>query len=167
MDRWVKTGLLGALLLAAGLVQAAEPVALALPDLDGEIHDIAQHRGKWVVVNYWATWCPPCIHEIPELVAFHARHADRDAVVIGVNNERLDGELLRQFVAEFEINYPVLRDDPQQPSPLGRVFGLPTTYLVAPDGSLAVRHNGPVTAAQLERMIGDQVPVAATGSRTQ
>lgn len=163
MNKWGTSGLIGALLLAFGLVLAAERVELALPDLDGKMHDIAQHRGKWVIVNYWATWCPPCIYEIPELVAFHARHADTDAVVVGVNAEELDDRLLRDFVADLNVNYPILREDPARMNPLSRVFGLPTTYIIAPDGTLAARRNGPVTAAQLELLI--QAPRPTPGTR--
>lgn len=142
------------LALAAGWAAAETRVELRLPDLDGRMHDIAQHRGKWVVINYWATWCPPCIHEIPELAAFHSRHADDDAVVVGVNIESLDDATLRDFVEELGVNYPILREDPERVSPLGRLFGLPTSYIVGPDGRLVTRHNGPVTAAQLEALIG-------------
>ena len=155
-----------ALLLTAGPGFAGERVELKLPDLDGNPHDIAQYRGKWVIVNYWATWCPPCITEIPELVAFHARHADDDAVVIGVNTESIDTQLLRDFAAELEINYPILREDPERMSPFSRMFGLPTSYIIGPDGTLVKRHNGPVTAEQLERIIDaprQQGPQGRTG----
>jgi thiol-disulfide isomerase/thioredoxin len=155
-----------ALLLTSGFGSAGERVELRLPDLDGNPHDIAQYRGKWVIVNYWATWCPPCITEIPELVAFHARHADDDAVVIGVNTESIDTQLLRDFAAELEINYPILREDPERMSPFSRMFGLPTSYIIAPDGTLLKRHNGPVTAEQLEQIIAEpqqQSPQRRTG----
>jgi len=165
MDKWMKPGLLIVLLLTFGLAPANERVDLVLPDLDGKPHDIAQYRGKWVVINYWATWCPPCVYEIPELIAFHERHSDTDAVVIGVNAETLDTKLLRDFVAKFEINYPILLEDPDRMSPMSRVFGLPTTYIVRPDGKLAARRNGPVTAEQLELMISAPVPAPTTGSR--
>ncbi len=157
MPRTLRTHFCGgllALLLGAGLALASERVELSLPDLDGEVHDLAQYRGKWVVVNYWATWCPPCIQEIPELVDFHARHAAVDAVVVGVNTESLDPNLLREFAAEMRINYPILREDPERLSPFSRLFGLPTSYIIGPDGTLVTRHNGPVTAAQLEALIG-------------
>lgn len=165
MDKWIKSGLLVVLLLVFGLAPADERVTLALPDLDGKLHDISQYRGKWVVINYWATWCPPCVYEIPELVAFHARHSETDAVVIGVNAETLDTEMLRDFVAKFEINYPILLENPDRMSPMSRVFGLPTTYIVRPDGKLAARRNGPVTAEQLELMIRAPVTNAEVKAR--
>ncbi len=156
MNRWPckPWRILLACMLTAGLAHAGQRVELSLPDLDGNMHDIAQYRGKWVVINYWATWCPPCITEIPELIAFHARHAEDDAVVIGVNTETLDDQLLRDFVADLQINYPILREDPERMSPFSRMFGLPTSYIIGPDGSLVTRHNGPVTAEQLERIVG-------------
>jgi len=153
MRRWLLL-----LLFCVVPLQAAETVSLVLPDLDGKPHDIAQYRGKWVVINYWATWCPPCIFEIPELAAFHAKHADKDAVVVGVNLESLDSALLSDFTARLGVNYPILREDMSDLSPLGRVPGLPTTYLLRPDGTLAATRHGPLTAAQLELMIRAPVP---------
>jgi len=165
--RGVARSLVLAGLLISALSIAGDRVELKLPDLDGEMLDIAQYRGKWVVVNYWATWCPPCIQEIPELVAFHARHADDDAVVVGVNTESLDDRLLRDFVVEMQINYPILREDPERMSPFSRMFGLPTSYIIGPDGSLVTRHNGPLTAKQLEEIIrvppGNPGPGAGKG----
>ena len=120
----------------------AEPVDYSLPDLTGKTHSIADYRGKWVIVNYWATWCPPCQEEIPDLVDFNERHKDKDAVVIGVNFEDIDQEQLASFVDSFLISYPVLRSEPLPATPLGPVPGLPTTYIIAPDGS-------PVSAAIL------------------
>ena len=58
-----------------------------MPDLSGKMRSLEDYRGKWVIVNYWATWCPPCQEEIPDLVDFHDSHKDTDAVVLGVNFE--------------------------------------------------------------------------------
>ena len=55
-------------------VLSAEPVDYSLPDLNGKMHSLADYKGKWVIVNYWATWCPPCREEIPDLVNFHEEH---------------------------------------------------------------------------------------------
>jgi thiol-disulfide isomerase/thioredoxin len=131
----------------------AEPVDYSLPDLNGKIHSIADYKGKWVIVNYWATWCPPCQEEIPDLVDFHERHKDHDAVVLGINFEDIGGEQLTSFVDSFLITYPILRSKPLATTPLGPIPGLPTTYIIAPDGSPVARQVGPVTGEMLEDYI--------------
>lgn len=143
--------LLGLMLLLAGSA-VADP-DFVLVDLDGRQHRLSDYRGKWVVVNYWATWCPPCLKELPELVEFHERH-QHDAIVLGVNMEQLQLEKLRQFVDEHFISYPVLPGSPDMDT-IGPVRGLPTTYLVAPDGRLVARQVGGVTAAEIEEFINN------------
>ena len=142
------------LLLASGA--AAQPAKLSLPDLEGEQRSLADLRGKWVVVNFWATWCPPCIEEIPELVLFHDRHKDKDAVVWGINFEEISKERLKAFLDDFLVSYPISRMAPAAISPLGPIMGLPTTFLVDPEGRLAAKHTGPVTADMLENYIEKQ-----------
>lgn len=141
------------LMLLALQVQAAAD--FTLPDLDGKTHRLSDYRGKWVVVNYWATWCPPCLEEIPELIHFHQKHKDKDAVVLGVNREDIDRLILKDFVDEFMINYPVLLDEPGAPSALGNIPGLPTTYLVDPQGEVAARKLGGITAEEIEHFISN------------
>ena len=131
-------------------VPAAEPVDFTLSDLDGKKHSLSDYRGKWVLVNYWATWCPPCLEEIPELEVFHSNHKDSDAVVLGVNMEDIDLEKLRAFVADQFISYPILRSRPAPSTELGIISGLPTSYLVSPRGEVVARQVGPITAQMLE-----------------
>lgn len=140
-----------ALLFAGSVI--AEPVEYSLPDMSGKMHSLADYKGKWVIVNYWATWCPPCQEEIPDLVSFHDSHKDTDAVVLGINLEDVGQEQLESFVDSFMISYPILRSEPLATTPLGPVPGLPTTYIVAPDGSPVARQVGPVTSKQLEDYI--------------
>jgi thiol-disulfide isomerase/thioredoxin len=142
---------------------SAEPVDYSLPDVDGKKHSLADYRGKWVVVNYWATWCPPCQEEIPDLVEFHDRHKDKDAVVIGINFEDIGEEQLSAFVDSFLISYPILRSEPLAETPLGTIPGLPTTFIIAPDGSPVARQVGPVTGKQLDEYIARKKKAA--GSR--
>jgi len=141
--------------LFAGSVMA-EPVDYSLPDMDGKVHSLADYRGKWVIVNYWATWCPPCQEEIPDLVNFHDKHKDEDAVVLGINLEDVGEEQLAAFVESFMISYPILRSEPLATTPLGPIPGLPTTYIIAPDGSPVARQVGPVTQKQLEDYIASK-----------
>ncbi len=149
--RWAG-GWLAWLLLGSAL---AGPVDFALPDLDGREHRLADYRGKWVLVNYWATWCPPCLDELPELEVFYSNHKDTDAVVIGVNMEDIGTEELREFLEEQFISYPILRSPPLRATELGVVPGLPTSYLISPAGEVVARRVGPVTAKAMEAFIED------------
>ena len=135
------------------LVSLAEPVDFELQGLDGKTYRLSDFRGKWVLVNYWATWCPPCREELPELEVFHANHKDKDAIVLGVAMERIKKERLQAFVDEQFLSYPILMMDPAASTELGRVPGLPTSYLINPQGELAARQVGPVTLKDLETFI--------------
>ena len=148
------------LVLATSIIfigQAAA-VEMTLNGLDGNRVDLGSYQGKWVVVNYWATWCPPCIEEMPELQAFHDDHADRDALVIGINAELIGKGRLRDFLETYFITYPIFRSRPTQESELGPIPGLPTTFLVSPEGKVAARRVGPVTREMLESLIADWPP---------
>jgi len=139
--------------LAAASTVFAEPVDFVLPDLAGKERRLSEFRGKWVLVNYWATWCPPCLEELPELEVFHNEHQHRDAVVIGVNLEDIDLPRLKAFVEEQFISFPVLREKPGARTQLGVVPALPTSYLVSPDGELVARQVGVVDGEMIERYI--------------
>jgi len=138
-------------LWSLGLSAAEE---FTLKDVNGKDVSLSDYRGKWVIVNYWATWCPPCKEEIPELIQFHDEHKDDLAVVLGVDLEDIDVNSLREFVDDSMISYPVLiGEGSEYLSELGPVPGLPTTYMVSPEGHVVARQVGPVTAEALEKFI--------------
>lgn len=142
------------LLALAWTVNAAGSVDFSLPDIQGKQHRLSDYRGKWVLVNYWATWCPPCRKELPELEMFHSQ-SDGKAVVLGVNMESIDHERLAAFVEEQFLSYPILVAGPS-PGPgqrLGVVSGLPTSYLVSPTGEVVARQVGPLTAEAIRGFI--------------
>jgi len=126
---------------------------LSLPNLKGKQINISDYKGKWVIVNYWATWCPPCAVEIPELNAFHTKHHLTDAVVLGVNIEKEDLEYVKEFAKEFKISYPVLIADSAVFTPYGTLQALPTTFIVDKSGKLVKTIIGMVTEERLDEII--------------
>ena len=137
-----------AALLAASSV-AAEKVDFTLPDLEGKSVSLSDFRGKWVIVNYWATWCPPCLEEIPDLVALYEANPDK-VVVLGVDYEEVDLDYLKEFADSHFMSYPIVRMDPVPVTALGPVLGLPTSYIVSPEGEVVARQEGPVTREAIE-----------------
>lgn len=103
---------------------------------------------RWVVINYWAKWCAPCRDEIPELNHFAKAYADR-VLVLGVNYDRLQGEALADDIKVLDIQFPVLLADPHPALGIERPTALPSTLLIAPDGSLRHTLLGPQTADSL------------------
>lgn len=145
------------LLLMAPLAGAKE-LSFTLLGINGDIHRLSDYQGRWVVMNLWATWCPPCLEEIPELQAFHDKHQEKDIVVLGVNMEDIALEGLREFVDEHFISYPILRGGPAGADPLSPMTALPMTYFISPSGELATTHIGPLTSAEIEGFIRQQQP---------
>ena len=135
----------------------ANPVELELTDMEGNELKLSDYRGKWVVLNYWATWCPPCLEEIPELVLFHEFHKDSDGVVIGIDMEMLPPGVLARFVDDNFISYPIVPMVKGMPS-FDNVESFPTTYLIDPDGIAVVKHVGAVTSDGIEEFINTYVP---------
>lgn len=131
---------------------AAEPdpthPRLVVETLDDGRFDLAAQRGNWVVVNFWATWCKPCLKEIPDLSAFDA--ARDDVRVIGLAYEEIEPEAMRAFLAERPAGYPIaLLDVYNPPEDFETPRGLPMTYLIAPDGTVAKKYLGPITSEEL------------------
>ncbi len=142
------------IIVAASLFTASIwAVDMELNKMDGTMDKLSQYKGKWVVVNYWATWCPPCIEEMPELQAFHDDHQDKDAVVIGINSEDVSDKKLLKFLDDYFITYPSYVSKPSYRTALGSLPGLPTTYLISPKGTVEARQVGGITKEMLETFI--------------
>ncbi len=139
--------------LAAALVLAAAGClpahATHLTDLQGKAHTLESYRGKWLVINVWATWCAPCIKEMPELEALS--HARADVVVLGLAAEGDSTERLRQFARALRVTYPIIAGTAQLMKEF-KVQAYPTTLLFNPDGQQVLTRMGPVTRAELERL---------------
>ena len=144
---------------------AAKPThpSLVLDTLDHGRFDLAERRGRWVVVNFWATWCAPCLKEIPDLDALDARREDLE--VVGLAYEEITPEAMRAFYAEkLKPTYPVaIVDVYNPPADFDTPRGLPFTVLVAPDGRVAHQFLGPVTGEEIDATISG-LSAASSGS---
>ena len=145
--------------------EAAKPEvpSLVVDTFDGKRFDLAQHRGKWVVVNFWATWCNPCLKEIPDLDAFDKARANVE--VIGLAYEEIEKSEMQAFLKKHVFSYPVsVIDVYKPPADFDTPRGLPMTYLIAPDGKVAKQFLGPISMTELARIIdaGPAKPAAST-----
>jgi thiol-disulfide isomerase/thioredoxin len=138
--------------------QAAEFAPdFVLPDLDGTLRSSSEWDGTVRVVNFWATWCPPCIREIPLLVEIQREYAQRGVQVLGI---AIDGtEAVTDFAADFEFNYPVLIGE-EDGMELGHQFldgfiGLPFTAFTDRSGRILRVHSGEIHREQIEAILAE------------
>lgn len=141
------------LLLVWSVLAMAEAVDFEKVDLEGNTHRLSDYRGKWVLVNYWATWCPPCKEEMPDLEMFHDTHKDKDAVVLGINHEDASLEQLQEFQEDYFISFPLLRGSAYEDGINGPLEGLPTSYLIDPSGEIVAEQVGMVSREAIESFI--------------
>ena len=137
----------------AGVVQLLKdpaPVAdFTVTDLDGRSISLSSLRGKVVLVNFWATWCPPCRAEIPDLIKLQDRYRDK-LVVLGISEDEIPPAEVKAFAAAQRINYPVVMTKPELSKIFRGVSALPTTFVIGPDGKLEQRHVGMLNAQRTE-----------------
>lgn len=124
------------------------PVDFNLKGLDGKTYQLADYRGKWVIVNYWATWCPPCLAELSDLELFHTNN-ELNAVVLGINMEKIKLKKLQNFIEEQFISYPILLSKSIHNSIFGQITSLPTTVIINPEGQAVAVHRSQISAELL------------------
>lgn len=136
------------------LICVVEVKAFKFQDVDGKAHTLADYKGRWVIVNFWATWCTPCLKEIPDLIALYE---DRnDVMVIGVAMAYSDPNSVMSFVRSMAITYPTVLGSGLVAAQLDEVSVLPSTYFFDPNGNPAARQQGLVTRKSIEAFIDGQ-----------
>lgn len=126
-----------------------------LTDTGGKTHTLDGHQGKWIVLNGWATWCAPCIREMPELEAL--ARARKDVVVLGLAADGDNLERLRQYVQALHVSYPIIAGNEQLIKEF-KIKAYPTTLLFNAQGKLVMTRMGQITRAELDA----QMPVLAS-----
>lgn len=139
----------GLMLSMAFAVRAAE---FSLTDTEGKVHTPSEYKGKWVLVNFWATWCPPCLDEIPDLIALHDNKKN-NLVVLGIAMDYRNPKQVTDFAEGLFVNYPIILGDRKIAAQIGPVDGLPTTYLYNPEGKLVAHQLGLITREDVEKFI--------------
>lgn len=128
--------------------------ALQVQTFDGKQFNLADFRDKWVVVNFWATWCAPCLKEIPDFNAF--AKARSDVQFIGLAYEEISQVDMQAFLQKHPIEYPfAILDVYNPPADFETPRGLPMTVVIAPGGTVAKTFLGPVTSVELAQVIND------------
>ena len=125
----------------------------ALKDMAGKNHTLAQYSGKWVVVNYWATWCPPCLEEVPDLVALYDSRKAKDVMVFGVVFDYESTAEVNEYIDDMLMSYPIVLGDDEVSRQIGMADVLPTTFIYNPKGELVKTKRGLVTKQYLEDVI--------------
>ncbi len=130
---------------SAKVIRFAKDPEMAPPfllrDINGKIVSTADWKGKVVILNFWATWCPPCREEVPELVQLQANYKDK-LLVIGASEDEDEPQKVRQFVQRFGMNYPVVMATKELIDNYGGVPALPTSFLIDPQGRVVQKHTG-------------------------
>jgi thiol-disulfide isomerase/thioredoxin len=127
----------------------ASVVPIAVKDLDGRAISSADWGGKVVIVNFWATWCPPCRAEIPDLIALQNKYKDQ-LLIIGISDDDDPPEAVKKWAVEHKMNYPVVMNTPELRKVFPGVSALPTSFIVDRQSRVAIRHVGMLTAAVTE-----------------
>ena len=158
-------GLLGFGLLSkgsAGVEIGSTVPSPELPLLNGKgSRSVSDYRGRWVLVNFWASWCGPCREESPALQSFQQRYGGPRFTVLGVDTRDLSGDGAA-FVREFGLTYPQLRDGDGDAAHDYGTTGVPENFLVDPSGRLRLARRGPVTEAYLKDYVA---PLVGAGGR--
>jgi len=128
-----------------------------LPDLDGQQVALADFKGKPVIINFWATWCPPCRIEMPELQRAFEEYQEDDLVILAVNESERPDQVQSFFYDEMGYTYTPLLDEEAEVGEMYGAVGLPTTFFVNSAGEVTAIHRGVLTQSQIESYLEETI----------
>ena len=135
--------------------ESAPKLTFELTDTNGNIFTEKNTRGKYLVVNFWASWCTPCLKEIPAFVEFYKENSGH-VEILGLDFEPVNLEVIDEFIERFSINYPIVlytHINDSEYTNFGEIVGMPTTLVYSPDGELLQTFMGEITIEDLNKYI--------------
>ncbi|HKT32360.1 MAG TPA: TlpA disulfide reductase family protein [Gammaproteobacteria bacterium] len=142
---------------ATPTMSAAEALTVPMNDLQGKPHSLDDWRGKVVLVNFWATWCPPCREEVPLLVKLQAKYAAQGLQIVGIATDEQSEQDVRDFVKRMVVNYPILMGGGHSADIVnalgGDFIGLPVSVVLEPDGSVFRINAGAMEPMDAENLV--------------
>ena len=126
----------------------------SVTDTDGKNHSLAASKGQWVLVNFWATWCPPCFEEIPEFAELYTAQKSKRLSIIGIAIDIDDKARVFALAEKLGMNYPLVLGDERVIAQFGKINVLPTTFLFDPKGKKVLHRVGPLSRKEIEKLIG-------------
>ena len=116
--------------------------AFTLQDLNGKDVSLADFRGKVVIIDFWATWCPPCVKEIPHFIELYEQYKDKGLAMLGISLDREGAGVVKAFVQKYQIKYPIMMTDGKVDKAFGPITSIPTTFLINSAGNITKKYVG-------------------------
>ncbi|GAG07168.1 unnamed protein product, partial [marine sediment metagenome] len=116
--------------------------AFTLQDLNGKNVSLSDFRGKVVVLDFWATWCPPCVKEIPHFIELYEQYKDKGFEIVGISLDRAGISVVKSFVQKYQIKYPIMMTDGRVDKAFGGIPSIPTTFLIDSAGNISKKYVG-------------------------
>ncbi len=136
-----------------GCEASAKAPGWTLKTPEGKQKSLVDYEGKVVILAFWATWCPPCVEEIPVFNALQKSYGDQGLAIVGISGDQVGGFTMRRFAKRHNITYPIVMADEQVLIDYGGIRVLPTTFIIDRKGRIVSRHVGPTAQATFEQEI--------------